>query len=210
MTIAIFAELGRLERHRPEPDAQVGAVDLLPDPGHAREQEQEQPGRGDRVAVALEHAEVAQEDDRDREQDQPDHEPLRLVARERLVDPVDHHEPEAREHRDQREQVRVGVGQRDADHDVPRQAQQEEREPVGQRQVGLRRRLLDEDRREAEREEQRGGDQREQLAIASRHSTWPRSSWITRSSASSRERSWWSVKLSRRACGTAVSGTPDS
>ena len=41
--------------------------------------------------------------------DQPDDEPLRLLAREVLVDPVDHHEAEARQHRDEREQVRVGV-----------------------------------------------------------------------------------------------------
>ena len=93
----------------PMPDAEVGAVDLLADPGHARQQQQEQADGRDRVAVALEHAEVAQEDDRRREQDEPDDEPLRLLARELLVDPVDDHEAEAREHRDEREQVRVRV-----------------------------------------------------------------------------------------------------
>ena len=93
-----LAELGRLEGDRPELDAEVGAVDLLADPGHARQQQQQQRDRGDRVAVALEHAEVAQQQDRRREQDQPDHEPLRLLARQRVVDPVDDDEAEAGEH----------------------------------------------------------------------------------------------------------------
>ena len=42
----------------------------------------------------------------------PDHEPPGLLARERVVDPVDHHEPERGQQRAQREQVRVGVRER--------------------------------------------------------------------------------------------------
>ena len=45
MTIAIFAELGRLEGDRPELHAQVGAVDLLADARHARQQQQQQADR---------------------------------------------------------------------------------------------------------------------------------------------------------------------
>ena len=99
-------ELRRLEGDRPQLHAEVRAVDLLADAGHARHEQQQQAGGGHRVAVALEHAEVAQEDDRGGEQQQPDHEPLRLLAREVLVEPVDHDEPEAGEHGDEREEVR--------------------------------------------------------------------------------------------------------
>ena len=106
-------------------------------PGHARQQQQHDAGERDRVAVALEHAVVAQEDDRRREDDQADDEPRRLVAREVLVDAVDHHEAEAREHRDEREQVRVGVRQREAQEHVRAEAQPEEDQPVGQRQVAI-------------------------------------------------------------------------
>ena len=171
MTIAIFPNSAGWNEIGPIADAEVGAVDLLADHRHARQQQQQQAGGRDRVAVALEHAEVAQEDDRRREQDQPDDEPLRLLARERLVDPVDHDEPEAGEHRDEREQVRVGVRQRRADHEVPAQAEREEAGAVGQRDVGELGRLLDEDRGEAGGEEERGGDEREQLAVAGAHST---------------------------------------
>ena len=134
----------------------------------------------DRVAIAFEHAEPAatQPHDGDREQPEADHHPLRLLARERRVDPVDHHDPDAREHRRQREQVRVRMGQREADHEVRGHAQPEEDRAVGQRHargvvqrdVGRRRRalvlLLHEDGREATDDEQRRGQQSEQLAVA--------------------------------------------
>ena len=202
--MAIFPNSAGWKEIGPEPDAEVGAVDLLADPGHARQQEQQQAAGRDRVAVALEHAEVAQEDDRRREQHEPDDEPLRLLARELLVDPVDDHQPEAGEHRDEREQVRVRVGQREADHEVPGEAQAEERRAVGQRDVRELLRVLDEHRREAGGEQERGGDEREQLAVAGAHSSLPRSRARTRSSASSRDRSWWSVNVARRAGGTCV------
>ena len=183
-------ELRRLEGDGPELDAEVGAVDLLADPGHARQQQQQQAGERDRVAVALEHAEVAQQQDRAREQDQPDDEPLGLLARQRVVDPVDHDEAEAGEHADQREDVGVGVREREAQEDVPGEAQQQEDQAVGQRDVRQLLGLLDEDRREAGGQQQRRRDQRHQLAVALAHeSICPRSSWITRFSASSLERS---------------------
>ena len=149
-----LAELGGLEGDRPEVDAQVGAVDLRADPRHARQEEQDQARRGDRVAVALEHAQVAQQQDGRREQRQADHEPLRLLARQLLVDAVDDDEPEARQHGDQREHVRVGVRQREAQEQVAREAEAEEPQAVGQRDVGDDLRLLDEDRREARGQQQ--------------------------------------------------------
>jgi hypothetical protein len=106
-------ELGRLEGQGPGLDREVGAVDLRADAGHAGQQQQADAGGGDRVAVALEHAIVAQQDDRRREEAEADDEPLRLLAREVLVDAVDHHQAEAGEDGEEREQVGVGVRQRD-------------------------------------------------------------------------------------------------
>ena len=122
----------------------------------------------DQVAVVLKAqvAAVAIGDDRDREQHQPEHEPLRLVARERRVDPVDLDDADAREHGGEREQVGVGVGQRAADHEVPGEAEREEDRAVGQRDAGEAVRGLDEDRREARGHEQRGGNEAEQLTVA--------------------------------------------
>ena len=94
---ADLAQLGRLERDRSDLDPQVGAVDLGADAGQAREHQQPQADERDRVAVALEHAVVAYEQDHRGEGDQPDHEPLRLLARQRVVDAVDDDEAEGRE-----------------------------------------------------------------------------------------------------------------
>ena len=114
-------ELGGLERDRADVERQVRAVDGVAEP---RQQQQDDPRERDAVAVALEHAVVlAQRDDRRREEDEPDDEPLRLLAREVLVEAVEHHEAEAREHRDEREEVRVGVRQRHPQDDVRGQAE---------------------------------------------------------------------------------------
>ncbi len=161
-------------------DRQVGAVDLLADARQARQHGHADADRGDRVAVALEHPHPAapQCEDRGGEQDQPDDHPLRLLASQHRIDAVDHHDPHAREHRHEREQVGVGVGQREADHQMRGQAQGEEQRAVGERhargvverQVGGGARGvvlgLDEDRREATRDEQRGGHQSQELPVA--------------------------------------------
>ena len=173
-------QLRRLEGDAAHVHVEVGAVDFLADPGHPRQHRHADPHGDDRVAVALQHADAgaAQRQDRRREQHQPQHHPLRLLARQRGVDAVHHHDPHARQHRPEREQVGVGVGQREADHEVPRQAQPEEDRAVGERHAGgvverhVRRRpragalLLDEDRREPRRHQQGGGQQAEQLAVA--------------------------------------------
>ena len=69
---ADLRELGRLEGERADLDAEVGAVDLLADARQARRQQEQQADDGDRVAVALEHVVVAQELDRQREEDEPE------------------------------------------------------------------------------------------------------------------------------------------
>jgi hypothetical protein len=206
-----LGELRRLEGQRAELHAEVRAVDVLPDARHARQQQERDPRRGDRVPVALEDAVVAQREDRRREQDQPQHEPLRLLPREVLVDPVDHHQAEAGEDREQREQVRVGVRQREAQHEVRAEAQPEEDRAEGQRHIAQHVVALDEHRGETGGEQQRGGDERQQLAVARAHEdpSSPVSIWRTSSCASSRERSLCSVTSVRWRPGSVLTGTPD-
>ena len=188
---ADLGELGRLEAQAAgHLDPQIGAVDLLADPRQAREHEQQQRHRDDHVAVLLELAVVAEGDDRHREQDQPEHEPLRLLAGVGGADPVDHHDPEAGQQRHQREHVGVGVGQRDADQDVGGQAQAQEDRPVGERDVGQHVLALDEHAGESGGDEQGGRNQAEQLTVARAHrASWPSSAACTRLIAFPCERS---------------------
>ncbi len=161
-------------------DVEVGAVDLRADAGQARQDRHADPDGGDRVAVALEHAHAApaQRDDRGGEEDESDDHPLRLLARQHGIDAVDHHDPDAREHGGEREQVGIGVRQRKADHQMRGQAQPEEQRPVGQgdRRGVVQRQIrfgpgrdvfgLDEDRGEAGDHQQRRGHEAQELAIS--------------------------------------------
>ena len=194
---AELRELRRLEAQRPDVHAQVGAVHLRADPGQARKHQQADADRGDHVAVALEHPDVAQHEDREREQRDARHEPPGLLARERVVDAIDDHESDRGQQRAEREQVRIGVRQRRADEQVDREAQAEEDRAVGEARVADLRLARREHRREPGRDEQRDRDQSHQLPVASGHSL-PLSSLRTMSAASSRERSWWSS--TRRRC----------
>ena len=173
-------ELGRLEGHAAEVDREVRAVDFAPDPRQARQERRDDADQGNRVPVALEHAyaPLSQRDHRRREEHQSEDHPLRLLARQHRIDPVDHHDADARQHRRERQDVRVGVGERHAQHDVRQQAQSEEQRPVRQRRargsrqdgIGVRRQavvlLLDEDRREPGRDQQGRRNQAEQLTVA--------------------------------------------
>ena len=140
------------------------------DPRQARRQQQQQPDRGDRVAVALEHVVVAQELDRQREEDQAEDEPVGLVAGQAFVDPVDHHQAERGQQRDQREQVGVGVGQADPQVDVGGEADGEEVGAVDQAEVAELRVLLGEDRGEAGGEQEGDGNEGDQLPVPGRSS----------------------------------------
>ena len=162
---ADLRELGRLEGERADLDAEVGAVDLLADPRQPRRQQQQQADRGDRVAVALEDVVVAQEVDRQREEDEAEDEPVGLVAGQVGVDPVDHHEAERGEQGDQREQVGVGVGQAEPQVDVGGEADREEVGAVDEAEVAEPRVLLGEDGGEAGGEQQGHRDQRQQLPV---------------------------------------------
>ena len=164
----IFENSAGWKAERAELDPEVGAVDLLADPRQARRQQQQQADRGDRVPVALEHVVVAQELDRQREEDEAEDEPVRLVAGEGGVDPVDHHQAEGGQQGGQREEVGVGVGEPDPQVDVGGKADREKVGAVDQAEVAEPRVLLGKDRGETGGEEQRDGDQGGQLAVAGR------------------------------------------
>ena len=162
---ADLRELGRLEGERADLHPEVGAVDLLADPRQARRQQQQQADGGDRVAVALEHVVVAQELDRQGEEDEAEDEPVGLVAGEALVDPVDHHQAEGGQQGDQREEVGVGVGQAHAQEDVGGEADREEVGAVDEAEVAEAGVLLGEDRGEAGAEQQGDRDQGDELPV---------------------------------------------
>ena len=102
-------ELGGLELDRPDADAQVRAVRHPPDARKARCHQQGDPDRGDRVAVSLQAAQVAQKNDRGTEERQADPKPRGLSERAVRRDAVDLDEPERREQGAQREHVRIRV-----------------------------------------------------------------------------------------------------
>ncbi len=162
-------QFGRLEVDRAERDAEVCAVDLRADPRQPRRQQQQDPGSGDHVPVALEHVVVAQEDDRRAEQHQSEDEDRRLVEGELVVDPVDEDEADRREQGTQREQVGVGIGQAQAQEDVRADAEREKVAAVDQAEVGDLVRAHDEHRREPGGDEQRHRDERQQLSVSGAH-----------------------------------------
>ena len=137
-----------------------------PIPGRRGASSSSRPTAGDRVAVALEHVVVAQELDRQGEEDEAEDEPVGLVAGQVGVDPVDHHQAEGRQQRHQREEVGIGVGQADAQVEVGGEADGEEVGAVDQAEVVEPGVLLGEDRGEAGGEQQGDRDEGEQLPVA--------------------------------------------
>ena len=204
-----LGELRGLEGDRPDAHGEVGAVHRLAEHRQPRHEQQGDAGRGDGVAVALEHAQVAQEQHGRAEQAEADGEPLRLLAREVGVDAVDHHEPHGPQERGQREQVRVGVGQPRAYEEVREQAPGEEEGAVDDRHVAHLLLPREQHGGEPRRHEERDGDESEELAQAqrARHGIRPCSSCATRSAASSRERSSWSRMRARRGGAMEAAGT---
>ena len=198
-----LGELGRLEGERADLDSEVGAVDLLADPRQPRRQEDEEAADRDGVPVALEHLVVAQELDRQREEDEAEDEPVGLIAGEALVDPVDHHQPEGGQRRHQREQIGVGVGEADPQVDVSGDADRQKVGAVDEAEVAELFVLLRKDGGEARGEQGGDGNQGQELPVpsASQRSPSDFSMSSTRETASLRERSLWPVTASWRRAG---------
>src|SRR5260221_6151215 len=198
---ADLRELGRLEGKRPDLHAEVGAVDLLTDPGQPWRQQQQQPDHRDRIAVALEHVVVAQELDRQCEEDKAKHEPVRLIAGQALVDPVDHHQPEGGQQGNQGEEVGIGVRQSQPQVDVGSDADREEVGAVDETEIAETGVLLGEPRGEPGAEQERDRDQGEELPVpdaAPQGTPWLRSMSSIKETASERERTSWPVTAARR------------
>ena len=163
MTIPILASSAGWKAIGPRLDAEVGAVHLGADQGQPRGQQQAEADQGDRVPVTLENRIVLEEVDHRGEEDQPDHEPVRLVAGQFVpglgIEPVEHDQADRGQQGHQREEVRIGVGQPDPDVDVGGEADRQEIEPVGKAQVGQLAVVLREDRGEAEGQKQGNRDE---------------------------------------------------
>ena len=103
-------ELARLELEPAEVDPEPRAVDRLADPGRQRQEEQEDRRDSEDVLVALEHAiVVAQPEERRGEHGNADHDPEPLPERVARPEPVDLRQPDRREQRRHRQQVRIGA-----------------------------------------------------------------------------------------------------
>ena len=120
------------------------------------------------VAQALQLADVAEHEHDHREDDQADDDPQALVAGQHRVDAVDLDLADRRQQRDQRQQVRVGARQRDAQHDVGDAVQPDEQRGVRQRRGRDGVLAGDEHRAEAGHDQQADEQQVHELAVARR------------------------------------------
>ncbi len=164
-----LCELGRLELDGAELDCEEGAVHLPADPWQPRRRKQSDRHRRDRVAIALQHVMVANREDRAAEEDEPDDEPLGLLAGQLGVDPVDQHQPDGGEQGPEREEVGIGIRQARPDEEVGDDAQPQEHGAVGESRVGYVLGARCEHGGEAGGHEQRDGQEPEQLPRARRH-----------------------------------------
>jgi hypothetical protein len=204
-----LGELGGLEGDGTDAHGEVRPVHRLAEHGQPRHEEQRDAGGRDRVAVALQHAEVAQEQHGRAEEPEADGEPLRLLARQVGLDAVDHHEADRTQQRRQREEVGVRVREPRADEEVREEAPREEERAVDERHVAHLLLPGEEHGGEPRGHEEGDGDEPEELAQAggAGHGMRPCSSWARRSEASSRERSSWSRMRARRAAEMERAGT---
>ena len=117
-----LGHLARLEAERAEVDPDARAVDGGAEPGHHRQQQQDDRGQPARVGEPLEDPVVAQRHQGDHEEADPEGHPDQLLAGEgvveRQVETVDDGQAEAVEGGHDREQHRVGVRRGEADRDV--------------------------------------------------------------------------------------------
>ena len=160
-------ELAGLELERADLDPQPRAVDRLADPRDRRQRHQDDRGDPEQVLVALEPpVVVAEREQRQREERDPDHDPERLAEGVVGVQPVDHRHADRREQRGQRQQHGVGLGHGEARDEVGGEVQREEDARVGERGRVDERAARDVDAREADRREEPHGDQVQQLPIS--------------------------------------------
>jgi hypothetical protein len=169
-----LCELTGLELERADVDPEAGAVDRLAEDGRGREREQQERADAEEVLVALEHAVVVAEGEhRPRERADAHDDPEALTERVVRVQPVDQRQADRGEERHHRQQVRVGVGHREARDHVRDDVEAEEEERVGQRAGRDLRLVRDVDAREADAGDQPDDDEIEELAVPRGHSLMP-------------------------------------
>ena len=103
-----LAELGRLEAYRPQDDPQTGAVDLPPQAGG--QQEQEDTGDADQVAVLAQPLQPAHEHQGEEERRQTHDQPDGLLACELLVEAEDHQDAQGRQQSRDGQEIGIRVG----------------------------------------------------------------------------------------------------
>ena len=123
-----LGDLAGLEAEAGDVDPDAGAVDVAADDGEERQDQQHDAGQAGGVGQPLQHAVVAQQEQRGDEEHDAERHPGQLLARERVlvlaqrlvgeVEAVDHREAEPVERGDERQQHRVGVRRDDADGHV--------------------------------------------------------------------------------------------
>ena len=196
-----FRQLAGLEAERPDVDPEPGAVDRAPDHRQRGQREQDHRRHRAHVLVALDPAVVATEDDQHRGHgDHADHDPRRLAQRVGLVDAVDLRHADRRQQRDERQQVRVRVRHREAQHEVGCEIEAEEEDPVGERRPFDDVLAGDVDAREAEARDGGDDDQAQELPVPVAHGTTSRANEPTSRMAALRLWRSWSKSSRRSSC----------
>jgi hypothetical protein len=126
-------ELARLEDEGADVHPERRAVDRPPDEGQGRQDEEDDRRDAQQVLEVVEDAVVAEEEDERDEDADADDDPEALPEGEARLDPVDLGEAERAQEPGERQEVRVGVRQADAQGEVRRDEEGEEEARVGER-----------------------------------------------------------------------------
>ena len=132
---ADLRQLGRLEVDRAEVDRRGRPRSPARRFREPRRQQQQDPGGRDQVAVALEQVVVAKQDDRRAEEASPRTKTDAWSKARLVLDPVDDDEPDRRQQGAEGEEIRVGVGQPEAQEEVADEAGGEEVPAVDEAEV---------------------------------------------------------------------------
>ena len=130
-----LGELAGLEVDRPEADPDLRPADPEAEPGHERQQQQDDADEQEAPAVAGEVGRPLDDDERGDEPGDGDDAPRRLQAGQAVVEAGDHHVADAVEQGGERQQRAVGAGRQPAhgevgEHEQPEQ-EGEERDDAG-------------------------------------------------------------------------------
>ncbi len=164
-----LAELGRLEAYRPQDDPQTGAVDLPPQAGG--QQEKEDTGDADEVAVLAQPLQPAHEHQGEEERRQTHDQPDGLLACELLVEAEDHQDAQGRQQSRDGQEIGIRVGDQHSPPDMGDGEERQEHPAVEERRPGEHGGLCRVDESEPQSRQDQGRDEEEQFAVAGLHCT---------------------------------------